>query len=202
MIARAAYAEAARRGAPHAVQVADRWHLLRNLREALEQLLARHSSVIEQAFRQVISVLVVPAPTLAAPENQTEPRSQQMSRERRQRRWERYQQVIALHQRGISGKAIARQLGLNRKTVRGWLRAGEFPERVIPKRHSSVDRWVSYLELRWAEGCHNRTQLWRELHAQGAEFAKVTLRPPVLVQTHLRRSRYSPSVRRSMWEVL
>ena len=44
------------------------------------------------------------------------------------------------------------------------------------KRYSSVDRWASYLERRWAEGCHNRTQLWRELHAQGADFAKVTLR--------------------------
>lgn len=34
-----AYAEAARQGAPHAVQVADRFHLLRNLREALEHVL-------------------------------------------------------------------------------------------------------------------------------------------------------------------
>src|SRR5918911_2667008 len=32
-----AYAEAARRGAPQAVQVADRWHLLKNLVEALER---------------------------------------------------------------------------------------------------------------------------------------------------------------------
>jgi transposase len=38
-----AYAEAARQGAPHAVQVADRFHLLRNLREALEHVLARHT---------------------------------------------------------------------------------------------------------------------------------------------------------------
>ena len=47
-----AYAEAARLGAPHAVQVADRFHLLRNLREALEHVLARHTPVLEQAFRQ------------------------------------------------------------------------------------------------------------------------------------------------------
>ena len=171
-----AYAEAARQGAPQAVQVADRWHLLRNLRDALAHLLSRHSSVMEQAFRQVLSTLVVPAPTPAIPENQNQPRSQQMSRERRQRRWERYQQAIELHRSGRSSRAIARQLGLNRGTVRSWLRAGHFPERVIPPRYSSVDRWVSYLERRWAEGCHNRTQLWRELHDQGAEFTKVTLR--------------------------
>lgn len=103
-------------------------------------------------------------------------RSQQLSRERRQRRFERYQQVIELHQRGTSGGAIASQLGLNRKTVRYWLRVGQFPERQVTPRHSSVDRWLSYLERRWAEGCHNRSQLWRELRAQGADFAAVTLR--------------------------
>ncbi|MGI4827568.1 MAG: hypothetical protein ACRYFU_05175 [Janthinobacterium lividum] len=36
------YAEAARRGAPQAVQVADRWHLLRNLSEALCRAIAPH----------------------------------------------------------------------------------------------------------------------------------------------------------------
>jgi transposase len=40
------YAEGARRGAPHAVQVADRWHLLANLREALERLLTRKHTVL------------------------------------------------------------------------------------------------------------------------------------------------------------
>ncbi len=37
-----AYAEAARAGAPGAVQVADRWHLLRSLSEALEAALGPH----------------------------------------------------------------------------------------------------------------------------------------------------------------
>jgi len=54
--------------------------------------------------------------------------------------------------------------------VRRWLRAGQFPERQVAPRHSSVDRWLSYLEKRWADGCHNRSQLWRELQVQGADF--------------------------------
>ena len=84
--------------------------------------------------------------------------------------------MVELNQRGTSLRAIASQLGLNRKTVRYWLRAGQFPERQVAPRHSSVDRWLSYLEKRWAEGCHNRSQLWRELQAQGSDFAQVTLR--------------------------
>jgi transposase len=84
--------------------------------------------------------------------------------------------VIELYQHGQSRRAIASQLGLNRKTIRRWLRAGQFPERQVAPRRSAVDRWLSYLEQRWAEGCHNRSQLWRELQAQGADFAQVTLR--------------------------
>ncbi len=169
-----AYAEAAHQGAPQAVQVADRFHLLRNLREALEHVLARHTAVIEEAFRQL-----APTPLTGSPPTPPDPaltRVQQRSRERRQRRFERYQQVIELSQRGHSGRAIASQLGLNRKTVRYWLRAGQFPERQVTPRRSSVDRWLSYLEQRWEQGCHNRSQLWRELRAQGADFAAVTLR--------------------------
>ncbi len=169
-----AYAEAARLGAPHAVQVADRFHLLRNLREALEHVLARYTPVIEQASRQPPPGPVThPLPALPGP---PPTRPQQISRERRQRRFERYQQVIALYQRGYSGQAIAFEVGLNRKTIRYWLRAGQFPERQVTHRHSSVEPWFSYLEKRWAEGCHNRSQLWRELQAQGADFAAVTLR--------------------------
>jgi len=170
-----AYAEAARRGAPHAVQVADRFHLLRNLREALEQVLTRHTAVIEEALQQSRPIPRPPLPPpIPPPPALTRP--QQLSRERRQRRFERYQQVLALHQRGISKRAIARQLGLERKTVRYWLRAGQFPERLVPQRHSSVDRWLSYLEKRWAEGCHNRSQLWRELQDRGVAFTAGTLR--------------------------
>jgi len=53
-----AYAEAARRGAPDAIQVADRFHLLRNLREALEHVLTRHTAVIEESLRQSRSASV------------------------------------------------------------------------------------------------------------------------------------------------
>ena len=47
-----AYAEAIWRGAPQAVQVADRWHLLKNLSDTLERLLVRcHRDVREAALQ-------------------------------------------------------------------------------------------------------------------------------------------------------
>jgi transposase len=50
----AAYAQAAARGAPGARQVADRWHLLRNLHEAIELVLERHSAVVRAALKTLV----------------------------------------------------------------------------------------------------------------------------------------------------
>src|SRR5262249_57148648 len=47
----ATYAGAAAQGAPGAVQVADRWHLLTNLREAVEGVLGRHSTVVNATLK-------------------------------------------------------------------------------------------------------------------------------------------------------
>jgi len=44
-----AYIEGASRGAPEAIQVADRWHLLVNLREALERFLDRNRECLRAA---------------------------------------------------------------------------------------------------------------------------------------------------------
>jgi transposase len=48
----AAYAQAAAAGAPQAKQVADRWHLLKNLREAVERLLGRLAAAVQAALRE------------------------------------------------------------------------------------------------------------------------------------------------------
>ena len=46
-----AYSQAASEAAPEAQQVADRWHLLKNVREAIERLLERHLPVITEALK-------------------------------------------------------------------------------------------------------------------------------------------------------
>jgi transposase len=73
-----AYAEGARQGVPAAIQIADRFHLLQNLHDALEQVFTTHHQTMEAvnaAVRQQpvllpdgsVAVPVPPPPTPRAP---------------------------------------------------------------------------------------------------------------------------------------
>ncbi len=164
-----AYADGARQGAPEAVQVTDRWHLLRNLGDAVHALADRHVSAICRAAQAVAEegcaiAAAEPAPPAAPrPPNAAE-RASQASLGRRQAR---YEEAARLHGQGVSIRRIAALLGAERKTVRGWLRCGAAPSWRKPKRGSALDQYVPLLERRWTEGCHNAARLWREAAAAG-----------------------------------
>jgi transposase len=90
------------------------------------------------------------------------------SQQRRQRRLERYEQVVASFQAGQSQAVISRALGIERKTVRRWLRRGQFPERKPPhRRPPKVSEFADYLQQRWNEGCHNASRLYHEIQGKG-----------------------------------
>lgn len=169
-----AYADGARQGAPHAVQVADRFHLLKNAGEALE----RKRPLLKEAAAAVDrSQTPVPLPSgsdtasqTTAPPAPTQPprRKEAAQAVRRAGRQERYAAVVALDQQGWNVSQIAREVGIDRKTVRRFLRAGSFPERApAPRRPSLLDPYEPYLWERWTAGCHNARQLWRDLQTRG-----------------------------------
>jgi transposase len=65
-------------------------------------------------------------------------------------------------------RAIARELGIGRGTVRRYIKAGAFPEMAKRRKRSSIlDPYLPYLESRWSEGCHNGLQLYREIEKRG-----------------------------------
>jgi len=164
------YAEGATLGAPQSQQVADRFHLLMNLSATMKR-------VLEERSRQLILPPIEPPPAeLRADVADTSkespppvpPRVTQ-SQLRRQRRLERYQQVMALFNSGQSqAVAISRALGMGRKTIRRCLRRGEFPERKPPHRPPpQVSQFADYLQQRWNEGCHNASRLYQEIRQMG-----------------------------------
>jgi transposase len=176
------YAEGARQGAPNAVQVADRWHLLKNLGEAVLQILQAHQPAIEAALvpsqpsdsdPATPSVVIepnqsVPEPSASEVESQPLSRAQQERQQRQAQRQARYDAIQQLHQRGWSLRAIAQHLDLERKTVRKYLHASDCPHpQRRPSRPSLLDPYKPYLLERWNAGCRNAMQLLEEIEAQG-----------------------------------
>jgi transposase len=181
----AEYADGATRGAPDAVQVADRFHLLQNLREALQRVLEQHLEVIQVAqmppsepaplpsvepfapLAQCADDSLSTATTIQSPPAAPRTRQERLQAERRARRQERYTQVRELHAQGASIHAIARQIGLSRQTVRRFLRASQFPEQGQRRpRRRKLDPFVPYLCEQLAAGNDNGAALWRELRDQ------------------------------------
>ena len=168
-----AYADGARQGAPDAVQVADRFHLIANVGELLERVLGSRRTALREAAAVVDRARAQDQqPAMDTPATPGPPpakrRAQQDREDRRAQRLARYDAVIALHREGHSHAAISRQAGLGRRTVRRYLRAGTFPERsAAPARPTMLAPYEAYLRARWTEGCHNAHQLWREIRSQG-----------------------------------
>ena len=174
------YAEGAKRGAPHARQIADRSHLLVNLRDTLKDALARHQDalpVVDKHGKGAGSSSqdaahpspASPMPGEAPPQQElreAEPLSLDTRRlsasQRRQQisranRYARYQHIRALSEQGLSQREIARQLHLSRGCVHRYVTAERFPERALPgKGRSLLDPYLPYLRQRLPAGLPQR----------------------------------------------
>jgi transposase len=158
------FADGARRGAPHATQVADRWHLLANLSSAVEKVLSRNkASLSDEPAEQI--------PTLPTPD--AEPAPGALAR-RIAEQQPQIQQMIA---QGWTISAIARELDLDRKTVRRYARntLDELMNTGV-RRHTLIDAFMSHLKKRWEEGCVNAAILYTEITAQGFRGSAQTVR--------------------------
>lgn len=166
-----AYGAGASAGAPDAVQVADRWHLYKNLGDSLQKVLTRHATALRDAARTTTagdessaSEALLPA----APPS-PRPRSRKPPTLTVQQIWQRdmYQRVRELAAQGRSVAAMARELQLSKCTVRKYRELEQFVDQRAHIRQSVVEPYRSYVERRWAQGCTQVKQLWEELQAAG-----------------------------------
>ena len=163
------YADGATKGAPQAIQVADRWHLLKNLGEALKRMLEKHTVKLRAAAREL------------ALEQQQLTHQQQVATATKKEVMGpsaslasatatyalRFQEAKKLLAEGHRIRAVSRMLKMSRKTVYRYRYLDQYPAKSLSKRASSVLPWQSHLVNRWNQGEHNRKQLWREIRAKG-----------------------------------
>ncbi|MEV6013524.1 transposase [Streptomyces sp. NPDC051976] len=128
--------------------------MLHNLATGLEKAVTRHRSCLKAPEPQA-----TPAPA-------TEP-AHETSYEGKIR--ERHHDIQTLFQQGLTIDAISARLGLDRKTVRRYVRAATAQSlmRERPSRTSALTPHKPYLARRWAEGCNNAQTLRDEIAARG-----------------------------------
>lgn len=164
------YAEAIDRGAPQAIQVADRWHLLKNVSDAVFKILQQEYPVIQRQLELGTEAIKLIRLQEGEPTNKA--RALTLAEQRRKERIEQAQQS---HRQGWTQKAIAHQLHIHPKTVRRYLHSS-FHQGQRQRTGRLIDPFKSYILQRWNEGCHNATQLFREIQPKGFAGTATTVR--------------------------
>ncbi len=153
------YADAVRRAAPEAIQVADRFHLIKNLGDVTLRVFQRRSERLRS----------IPAPghpplQLTRLRLDREPSRQQTRTQMRSL----FRTIQALRQAGMNKSAIARFLGVHRHTVQKYAALETAPERKPRVRKASeLAPYEDYILKRFMDGCHNATQIHKEISEQG-----------------------------------
>ena len=220
------YAEGVRQGTPGATQVADRFHVLQNLKDVLDHVFTMHEKTLDAVnvtlrpqpvpLSEETLAVSVPPPAISLP-------VQQRAAERHARRQALHQQVWALHRQGWTAPAIAQHLEMSLRTVQRDLQSATFTGRKRRRdrgMRSVLNPYKPYLLERWNAGCHTALQLCRELQAQGytgsygrvAAYARRLRQAQGLPPAHRRPRQALPAVveplcppltpRRATWLVL
>ncbi|HLH60860.1 MAG TPA: ISL3 family transposase [Ktedonobacteraceae bacterium] len=209
-----AYADAVKRALPHATQVADRYHLVQNLREHLQRFLDRKRTCLPEiediALKAVsasnqgrggslndqtgtvtrnVSAGRSPAERTDQPQEQVQPElspvlmdqemelacltyAERKKKISRDKRYARYEHILALHRAGMGQRAIARELQMSRRIVQRYPSSDAFPERApgsglrAPGK-SKLDPYLVYLRERWSAGEHSGSRLFSEIKERG-----------------------------------
>jgi transposase len=172
------YADGIRRGAPEAVHVVDRFHLVQNLRQALEAVLLDHRSALQAAAVGTAMALtptdghVSVMPMYRGRRRCPKPAPQEDAAwPPRHARWVTiYETLHRLHAQGTPIATMARQMGISRPTVYAYLRRDMPPgPRQLQRPPSArvLTPYLPYLIRRWRESGADSRQLWREIQTLG-----------------------------------
>jgi transposase len=147
------YGVAAQWALPHAIQVADRWHLMANASGAF-------LDAVRKSMRQIRTAM---GATVINPSLLTF--AEKLQYEGFVRREETNAAILSLFDQGIAIKEIVRRTGYSRGLIRKVLR-GQRSD-VFRVRQSSLEPYLPWLDEQWEAGCRNGAALWRALRLRG-----------------------------------
>lgn len=144
------FREAATAGAPQAKQVVDRFHLQKNFAEALEKFFRQQERELKKAT-QHSARKARPAARTTVPEKVAQER-----RVRHRQRVRLHKRIWKLYREGHHKEQIAQLVGVSSSSVyRALEQETPPPPRRRSRSSSIIDPYLSYLTLRWNQGCHN-----------------------------------------------
>jgi transposase len=150
-----AYAQAARDGAPAAIQVADPWHLYHNLAGYVRGTVAANQAALPAAVPD-------PGPAPAGPGETGAIITA------------RHAAVHQLRARGLTLEQAAAATGLGKgRTSRYW-KAPAAAALLGARSTSALDPFKEHLDQRWAQGQHNIAALHAEITARGYPGSRTT----------------------------
>ena len=183
------YADAIAKGVPKAIQVADRWHLLKNLSEAVFKILQQEYDTIKKRLGDPTEAVTLTQTEVCVTGEERDAFTP--AEERRKERMERAKQLLQL---GWTQKRVAHYLNIHPKTV-GRYRHSASQKTRRPHFSHLLDSFKPYILQRWSEGCHNASQLYREIKPQG--FAGETTIVRLFIRQLRQASGIPPKVRNS-----
>ncbi len=155
------YADAIQQALPEATQVADRWHLLKNASDVLYKIFQQEYSVIRTYLEPKTDAKAVLGPQIEQKEAEETFTAAEQRRQRKD---------------GPGKTASRSRIFTKNRSHNNWTSIPK-PSDVtciphLPQARRSrtgrlTDPFQPYLLNRWNEGCHNATQLFREIQEQG-----------------------------------
>jgi transposase len=162
------YAQAAREGAPQASQVADRFHLIQNLRLAIEEQMSLSGRATGRALLPDEGIdndyddraLHEQAPGTRWPD--------QLRRTHRQSRKEVFETVHALSKEGLTCSEIARRTGYGSRSIAKWLTFETPPDRRRGAlQPTSPLYFEAFLIQGWRDGNRRGRHLFHDIKHRG-----------------------------------
>jgi len=161
------YVRGATKGAPNALQVTDRWHLLKNLGEAVKRVMIREYSRLSNAIAPKTNSRQSNFPE-ALPAGKRLPATDGIIKQR-------FDEMKKLQAKGMSISGISRVLSMNRTTVKKYLSV-EVLMRKSYREKGMIESYFNFIKQRMEEvPAIQLNTLWAELREQGYPGAYSTL---------------------------